>query len=295
MVNRRLTLVRVADAQSFELKLPALIGRASASDLKLSGERTSRRHARIEGDGDEVSIEDLDSRSGTYLNGKRLPSGNKCSLRQGDQLTFDTECYELRSLAAPVATADVAVTVFEQPQRKNPDWLATGYVQKRLGTVIYSRTVVRPLRKAAEERADNRPLKDISLERIPIDGPCLIVLAGNLRDQVIKLQRSSQRVTKWSIGANEKREICLPDAGISGMHAVLIHDGKRWVLKDQISASGTFVNNRPCTERVLSDRDEVRFGAVRCIFRAPRAKRGSDVRSLVKRVLAWRPRQVGSA
>jgi diguanylate cyclase (GGDEF)-like protein len=64
---------------------PLVIGRPyfSGVDIGLLDEAVSRRHARVSRRGAEVSITDLDSHNGTYVNGARVHSAN---LRGGDKI-----------------------------------------------------------------------------------------------------------------------------------------------------------------------------------------------------------------
>ena len=48
------------------------VGRASTCDVVLSDPMVSRRHARIRVEGDDIILEDLGSRNGTYVNGDRV-------------------------------------------------------------------------------------------------------------------------------------------------------------------------------------------------------------------------------
>ncbi|MDC7219563.1 MAG: FHA domain-containing protein [Spirochaetales bacterium] len=58
------------------------IGRQDNNDLILPSHSVSRRHARIINEGGELQIEDLESKNGVLLNGKKIES--KGFLRQGD-------------------------------------------------------------------------------------------------------------------------------------------------------------------------------------------------------------------
>ena len=49
-----------------------LIGRAPEAEVRIDSSEVSRRHARIVIDGDTATIEDLDSKNGTFLRGRRL-------------------------------------------------------------------------------------------------------------------------------------------------------------------------------------------------------------------------------
>lgn len=53
-----------------------LLGRAPEADLRFSLETISRRHAIFVVQGDQVTLEDLGSRVGTFVNGRRITSTN---------------------------------------------------------------------------------------------------------------------------------------------------------------------------------------------------------------------------
>lgn len=74
-------------AQKFLLERPVTtIGRSSLNDLAISDKMLSRQHTRIIRDGNVgLTIEDLGSRNGTFLNGERLVSLQP--LRSGDRIT----------------------------------------------------------------------------------------------------------------------------------------------------------------------------------------------------------------
>jgi pSer/pThr/pTyr-binding forkhead associated (FHA) protein len=61
------------------------LGRSSFNDIILADKSLSRRHARILRDGDGLSVEDLESRNGTFFNGERL-TGSRV-LGEGDRVT----------------------------------------------------------------------------------------------------------------------------------------------------------------------------------------------------------------
>ncbi len=63
-----------------------IIGRSKTSDVVISLLGLSRRHARISRDGGEVSVEDLDSQNGTWVNNQRIEGARV--LRQGDLINF---------------------------------------------------------------------------------------------------------------------------------------------------------------------------------------------------------------
>ena len=50
----------------------AIIGRSTRAEIKLLDDGVSRAHARIRPDGNQLILEDLGSRNGTFINGRRL-------------------------------------------------------------------------------------------------------------------------------------------------------------------------------------------------------------------------------
>jgi DNA-binding winged helix-turn-helix (wHTH) protein len=64
------------------------VGREPDCDVFLDHADVSRRHARIIVDVSSVTVEDLDSKNGTLVNGKRLSTSKR--LVNGDSITFGT-------------------------------------------------------------------------------------------------------------------------------------------------------------------------------------------------------------
>lgn len=56
----------------------------------------SRRHARIQRQGEQYFLEDLQSNNGTYLNGRELQPGERALLRDGDVIVLGRDAARLR-------------------------------------------------------------------------------------------------------------------------------------------------------------------------------------------------------
>ena len=61
------------------------VGRDASNDIVISGGSISRNHAEIRVDGEFLLIRDVGSSNGTFINGKRVRSGE---LEDGDSLAF---------------------------------------------------------------------------------------------------------------------------------------------------------------------------------------------------------------
>ena len=88
-----------ADGQlSFELRagLPLVLGRALSSDLPVLDPTVSRRHAELTIEPSSVTIKDLGSSNGTFVNSARIETANA---RVGDRIVFGKILFELQDLS----------------------------------------------------------------------------------------------------------------------------------------------------------------------------------------------------
>jgi pSer/pThr/pTyr-binding forkhead associated (FHA) protein len=70
----------------FPIQGPMVIGRAAECDIAVQADEISRRHALVKPTLDGISVEDLGSSNGTYINNKRVQTG---FLNPGDELRLD--------------------------------------------------------------------------------------------------------------------------------------------------------------------------------------------------------------
>ncbi|MFQ5549750.1 MAG: adenylate/guanylate cyclase domain-containing protein [Gemmatimonadales bacterium] len=83
-----------------------VVGRAVTSDLAIYDPTVSRRHAEVRLDGGGISVRDLGSSNGTFVNGNRIA---EASAAPGDVITFGKVAFnlnEIKPAAAPKAEPD---------------------------------------------------------------------------------------------------------------------------------------------------------------------------------------------
>jgi pSer/pThr/pTyr-binding forkhead associated (FHA) protein len=102
--------------------------------------------------------------------------------------------------------------------------------------------------------------------------PYLQIMSGANAGSRIELPAEAGAKRVWSIGSGSDRDICLAETGVSAKHASLTHDLNRWLLVDDLSVSGTYVNDKKTLRSFLSDGDQLMFGPIECIFRVPPAE-----------------------
>jgi len=84
---RRQRFTLVVERRRFELSDGEnIIGRSDDAAVVLDHWSVSRHHARLLVAGSETTVEDLDSKNGTYLNGQRIESAT--AARPGDEILF---------------------------------------------------------------------------------------------------------------------------------------------------------------------------------------------------------------
>lgn len=95
-----------------------------------------------------------------------------------------------------------------------------------------------------------------------IKGPALVVRSGGgLAGEVFSA--TGERTT---IGRSPDCDVFLDDVTVSRRHATLVHEGSRFLLQDQGSLNGTFLNRHRIESAELADGDEVQIGKYRLTF-----------------------------
>jgi len=90
----------------------------------------------------------------------------------------------------------------------------------------------------------------------------LVVVQGNGKGSEYRLSNSPVM-----IGSSREADISLGENRVSKFHARIERSGGRYVLFDLDSSSGTFVNDRPVQNKVLSHGDHLKIGGTILVFR----------------------------
>lgn len=138
-----------------------VIGRSSELDMVLVEEMVSRKHARIALTDGVISIEDMGSTNGTFVNGEKVQKG---TLREGDRVLIGTNI--LKVVAAPQ----------DAEARANLKAMAVGRVTAR---------------QQQSRSSEDAPRMSGNLEEIPL--PDLLQLFGTSRKAGVLVLRSTGR------------------------------------------------------------------------------------------------------
>jgi hypothetical protein len=101
-----------------------------------------------------------------------------------------------------------------------------------------------------------------TLGDIGVQGPALVVRSGGGRSG----ETFAPKGERTSIGRSPDCGIFLDDVTVSRQHAVLVQKDGRWLVEDQESLNGTFVNRKRVETAALDDGDELQIGKYRMTF-----------------------------
>jgi FHA domain/zinc-ribbon domain len=95
-----------------------------------------------------------------------------------------------------------------------------------------------------------------------LEGPALVVRAGGGRAG----ESFRPAGDRTRIGRSPDCEVFLDDVTVSRNHAVLVHENGEYVVEDQGSLNGTFVNRKRIDRAPLHEGDELQVGKYRMTF-----------------------------
>lgn len=108
------------EGQNFRLLGPTTVGRAGECEWRLDEKGMSRKHARLVPTAQGLQIEDLGSTNGSYINRKRVVSGEALP---GDEVSFDTVRFRLISTEPLDLRADARDANAESEPHARRWWL----------------------------------------------------------------------------------------------------------------------------------------------------------------------------
>jgi pSer/pThr/pTyr-binding forkhead associated (FHA) protein len=200
------------------------VGRQPDNDIVLNDVMISRRHVRIEWDGQQAKVIDLGSGNGTWLGGKRLPSKVPQSWPIGDDLSLGPFSLRLddKGDGADLPAAGGA------PSTAPATGVRAGGTLGGVGAAAAAAdlefptfgpagfagggTVLKPILRLVDDAG--QPLKEIDLP-----------------EGVVRIGRRA--------GENE---VVLPDQTVSGRHLRVAWDGHQAMVTDLDSDNGTWLN-----------------------------------------------------
>ncbi|MEK7704459.1 MAG: FHA domain-containing protein, partial [Myxococcota bacterium] len=219
------------------------IGRHDGSTIRLNERNISRQHARMRRDGDAVTVEDLESYNGVWVNGTRV--GQKAQVREGDIIRIGDFQLELRGEGLQRRTE-------ETTQRTMRPETEVTQPQYRMQTSEPANNGATPNKAPVEEPEVPRhePTAIIRLDHLA-DVEAARRQGANIAGQKAKIlcvstQYAGQEFeitkTEMVIGRTEDNDIAIDHRSVSRHHAKLLATAGSYKVVDLKSANGTLVN-----------------------------------------------------
>ena len=271
-------LVSVETSDEYVLdKCETLIGRSNDCDIVLKVGYPSRQHAMIIIDNATVSIQDLGSTNGTYINNHRIKS--IASLQDGDVVRFDSCAYHLvkpnsdnttvmmsRLKPSNALEEESSVVIHDGFVGTENTAFRSGFPLPTNWTIAEREQHRNAERKDRYPRAlvDNMIAQGLKSEVKP--SAVLVVLSGHLESRIIALTQKSQQ-QQWTIGREPSCLIHFSDSSISSRHACLFYNKGSWGINDEGSRNGIAINDVITKQQRLLDGDLIKLGQLELIFR----------------------------
>jgi pSer/pThr/pTyr-binding forkhead associated (FHA) protein len=236
-------LVCLTDGREYTMSGPTLVfGRDAGSDVVVSGNEVSRRHAEIQASPEGYVLNDL-SVNGTFVNGERV--GRQHLLARADVIRIGHDEFrfyaDLPSPAPSRARRSVPPVTAPQPP--------TG-AGARLSDTLMGMPQPLPGPSVTPTQPQAAPLAS------------LLVRSG-----AMKGRRLAIKVPVVNIGRADFNDIVISDPSVSTSHAKLQRRDDIWLLSDLGSTNGTFVEGERLSGEVpLGPGTTVKFGEVAVLF-----------------------------
>jgi pSer/pThr/pTyr-binding forkhead associated (FHA) protein len=219
--------------KNFPIGKAMIVGRESC-DLTIDDAMISCPHAKLALDDQNLSVKDLGSTNGTFVNGKKI---TEAILKAGDEIKFDKMVFTVKGPGRPPAKTAVRSALNLAKTRV-------------MNTASASKTQVKP-----------------ALDH-PAPSPAMLeVVKGCSGGQIFELKGAL-----LTIGRMAENDIVLADEMVSGCHAQLTCTGGVWTIEDKGSSNGTLVNNAKETRKALKPGDRLTIGREELCFRDPHVK-----------------------
>jgi pSer/pThr/pTyr-binding forkhead associated (FHA) protein len=234
-------LVCLTDGREYSIgSTPLVIGREAGCDIVVPNKDVSRRHAEIFVSPQGYVLVDS-STNGTFVNGERIEAQRVLAradvIKIGDH---DFRFYADKAVeAAPAAAPSVAPP-------------APAGAAERLSQTLHGGPVPTP--------SSPKPVVRASGSTVPL-------ATFMVRSGILKGNRLTVRVPVVNIGRADYNDLVIPDDSVSSAHAKLQRREGVWVLVDNDSTNGTWVDGeRIQGEALVGPGSIVRFGEVSVMF-----------------------------
>lgn len=271
-MDRRFRIKNVNSDMVHLIEKPTVvIGRTPQCDIFVDSTLLSRQHASITlTDNNIVTIEDLGSTNGTFVNTMRVTAPTK--LKHSDLLTIgDVKFILIDSYFE--SRNDAYEDILENPKGFSLDGDSTSY-RTMVQSSIFKSLGLDPLTLEDTSADDDDSLFDMSFrsvdngsldfDRVPA---VFIIQSGQKRGAVIKLSLPAFSEQEWSVGRGQLCDVVLDDPTVSSNHATVCNTEDGWVIEDCGSTNGIKLNGEKIQQSYFVNNDVISIGSIKLLFK----------------------------
>ena len=214
-------------------------------DWLCNNEGIAPLHCRIfwYSEGNSYYLEDLNSRSGTFLQNKRLQSGKPVPVSFGESFQIGQ--------SGIVLLNDYLVQKLTQP----------GSFAGPLHLELQPLSPPSPPQPEIKQRDSTQ-----TITREEMDALIALQAASNQSDQNVKVPPPSINAISISIGFSDNNDIVIPNGIVSGQHARIYEDNEKFILEDQSSLNGTWFRGKKISRVFIQPEDVFMLGSYRLVL-----------------------------
>jgi pSer/pThr/pTyr-binding forkhead associated (FHA) protein len=246
-----------------------VIGRGAECDIRVKMTDLSRQHAKLTVSKNSLTVEDMGSTNGTLVNNKKVSVPTK--LNHGDIISIGRASFSVNS---PSSSGDS--TIIAEHLSKP----ASSFVMDEAGdnnTVIRTPFPKPPGWPVSEEGPfvdENSKQASATLDKLieenkittKIAKAVFIIVSDEQKFSVLLVKPKLNGV-RWVIGRESSCDLVINDPTVSNVHAYLVWENNRWLLRDNNSTNGIKVNKVKTVENAVISGDHVTIGKIDMLFR----------------------------
>jgi pSer/pThr/pTyr-binding forkhead associated (FHA) protein len=257
------TLKHIDSGKEFQIpQNSSLIGRSANCDITVEAETLSREHARISRQDNELTLQDLHSTNGSFVNDNQI--FEQVALQPGDILRFGQERFSLTS-----SERDATIMISRRDLESDSAMLIEDEEESDATMMIQAIDLPQGWDShASQEATENQKdaalieaLKKHAKNKLKQRFGLLITISSEDSAPAVKLLSPKHDTSTWAIGRTSSADIQLNDQTVSENHARIEYNEGKWKIVDNKSRNGTLINKRKTSEYAVQQAVSVQIGS----------------------------------
>ena len=300
-------------SQFHTLKAKTIVGRDPDCDIVIDSNLLSRQHAQLILEGDHLTVVDLGSANGTFINDKRVESSmaQPTLVQAGDEIRFDQQAFIIvgpsgtpnqnepiddnHTIIRPLSNDShlqgvdpvTLVPTASEPEAPVPQAQAFEAQEPAPPEAIHQDIpplAAKPVLEnsveaetrympAGPENGETRYLGESPAQKFA-PPRCLASLLE--QSGLLDHQNISLAEDVYFLGRENENNIVLADSSVSKKHAKIAYVSECWKIEDLASRNGTLINGAAIDQTRLQSGDRIELGKAIFIFECDSASGADD-------------------